>query len=573
MTINIISSGLPGQSLESAPRYRRTLEVMHIVRDLLDGKPVDFHGEFMNITLDPPRLRPVRGGCPPFYFGGLSEAAREVAAQAADVFLMWPDTLSGVGTVLDDMRARAARYGRTLRFGYRAHVIVRATEAEARAAAQRLVSRLDDAAGDTIRRRSLDTSSAGTQRQNELRDIADDDGYAEPNLWTGIGRARSGAGAAIVGDPDQVLAKIRAYADLGMDAFILSGYPHAAEADLFARHVLPHLTMHRCSRAEPRPADLSHRPHPGSSCGCRAVVIVARSRLNHVRSIDHKRDGASCRGGSQLHEQQSRPTRPSSRPSSALSRRRCSCSRPRGSRRPGSATSPTGQACRPSALYHYMGSKDELLVAFMVESMTELTRVACAALDGAAGPAAQLAALVRAHVGFHTLDAQRSLVADDELRALSDAAFTKVMQLRDGYERLWAETLERGMRSGEFSFGDARITRLALLEMCNGVARWYSDRGPKHPAEIAESFADLALAMVGARRDGAAAADPAMYWATRPGKSSRWSMPSCAGRRRLARRRRAGVRRRPLSRWRLRARFPFHQSRPIRPIDVRSIDR
>jgi alkanesulfonate monooxygenase len=241
LTINIISSGLPGQSLESAPRYRRTLEIMHIVRDLLDGKPVDFHGEFMNITVDPPRLRPVRGGCPPFYFGGLSEAAREVAAQAADVFLMWPDTLSGVGTVLDDMRARAARYGRTLRFGYRAHVIVRATEAEARAAARRLVSRLDDRTGDTIRRRSLDTSSAGTQRQNELRDIADDDGYAEPNLWTGIGRARSGAGAAIVGDPDQVLAKIRAYADLGMDAFILSGYPHAAEADLFARHVLPHL--------------------------------------------------------------------------------------------------------------------------------------------------------------------------------------------------------------------------------------------------------------------------------------------------------------------------------------------
>ncbi len=155
-----------------------------------------------------------------------------------------------------------------------------------------------------------------------------------------------------------------------------------------------------------------------------------------------------------------------------------------------------------SALYHYMVSKDELLVAFMVESMTELTRVAVAALAGAEDPAAQLAALVRAHVGFHTLDAQRSLVADDELRAVSDAAFTKVMQLRDGYERLWAETLERGARSGEFSFADARITRLALLEMCNGVARWYSDRGPKHPAQIADCFTDLALAMVGARLDG-----------------------------------------------------------------------
>jgi AcrR family transcriptional regulator len=155
-----------------------------------------------------------------------------------------------------------------------------------------------------------------------------------------------------------------------------------------------------------------------------------------------------------------------------------------------------------AALYHYMGSKDELLVAFMVESMTELIRAARAALDGCGDPAEQLAALVRTHVGFHTLDAQRSLVADDELRAVSDVAFTKVMQLRDGYERLWAETLDLGARTGEFSFPDARITRLALLEMCNGVARWYSDRGPKSPAEIADCFADLALAMVGARSRG-----------------------------------------------------------------------
>lgn len=156
-----------------------------------------------------------------------------------------------------------------------------------------------------------------------------------------------------------------------------------------------------------------------------------------------------------------------------------------------------------SALYHYMGSKDELLVAFMMESMTELIRAARAALKGCDGPAEQLAALVRTHVGFHTLDAQRSLVADDELRAVSDVAFTKVMQLRDGYELLWAEALERGVRSGEFSLVDARITRLALLEMCNGVARWYSDRGPKSPAEIADCFADLALAMVSARQRGA----------------------------------------------------------------------
>jgi alkanesulfonate monooxygenase len=240
LTVNIISSPLPGETLDSERRYGRTLEYMHVLRDLLDGRPVDFHGDHLDLTLDPPRIRPANR-CPPLYFGGLSENAREVAAQAADVFLMWPDTLAGIAETIADVRARAARRGRRLRFGYRTHVIVRASEDEARAAAQRLTSRLEDDAGERIRRRSLDTTSAGNVRQTELRDLADDEGYVEDNLWTGIGRARSGAGAAIVGDPDQVLAKFAAYRELGLESFILSGYPHLAEADLFARHVLPQL--------------------------------------------------------------------------------------------------------------------------------------------------------------------------------------------------------------------------------------------------------------------------------------------------------------------------------------------
>jgi alkanesulfonate monooxygenase len=240
LTVNIISSDLPGEQLDSASRYRRTLEIMRVLRDLLDGKPVDADGEFVRLAVDPPRVRPV-GGCPPFYFGGLSEAAREVAARAADVFLMWPDTMPAVEAVLADMRSRSARYGRELKFGYRVHVIVRETEQEARSAARRLVSRLDPETGRRLRDQSLHPASVGQLRQSELRGLADDEGFVEPSLWTGIGRARSGAGAAIVGDPDQVLAKLRGYADLGIEAFILSGYPHAAECDLFARHVLPHL--------------------------------------------------------------------------------------------------------------------------------------------------------------------------------------------------------------------------------------------------------------------------------------------------------------------------------------------
>jgi alkanesulfonate monooxygenase len=241
LTLNIISSDLPGAPLESEPRYARSLEVMSILRRLLDGKPVSHRGEFYRLEVVPPRVGTVSGRCPPFYFGGLSEPAREVAAQAADVFLMWPDRMPAVRALLDDMRARAARHGRTLRFGYRVHVVVRETEAEARAAAARLLSRLDDDEGDAIRRRSLDHASVGVRRQAEVREAADDEGYVEENLWTGIGRARSGCGAALVGDPDQVLAKLEAYRELGIEAFILSGYPHTAECDLFARHVLPHL--------------------------------------------------------------------------------------------------------------------------------------------------------------------------------------------------------------------------------------------------------------------------------------------------------------------------------------------
>ena len=239
--VNIISSDLPGAPIPSAPRYRRTLEVMQIVRTLLDGRPVDHHGEFYDLELEPPSVTTVSGHCPPFYFGGLSDDARDCAAQGADVYLMWPDTEPAVAALIADMRARAARHGRSLRFGYRVHVVVRDTEPQARAAAERLISRLDAATGDAIRDQSLDSTSVGVRRQAELRGGASADGYVEPNLWTGIGRARSGCGAAVVGDPDQVAAKIERYRALGIEVFILSGYPHAQECDLFASAVLPRL--------------------------------------------------------------------------------------------------------------------------------------------------------------------------------------------------------------------------------------------------------------------------------------------------------------------------------------------
>lgn len=241
LTINIISSDLVGAPLASESRYQRTKEYMQVLRSLLDGESVDFTGDFLNLSVQPPRVRTVSGKCPPMYFGGFSPAAKDTAAAYADVFLTWPDKVSSVAETVADMRVRANAYDRTLRYGLRTHVIVRETEALAREAAFKLVSKLDDDVGSQIKERSLDTASVGVSRQNSLREGSSDDGFAEPGLWTGIGRARSGAGAAIVGDPDQVLAKLREYQAVGIDAFVLSGYTLMGECDLFAEHVLPEL--------------------------------------------------------------------------------------------------------------------------------------------------------------------------------------------------------------------------------------------------------------------------------------------------------------------------------------------
>ena len=257
LTINIISSDLPGETLPSGPRYQRTREHMQTLRRLLNGESVDFHGEFVDLTLDPPRIATTTGACPPFYFGGFSPEAKRTAAEQADVFLTWPDTVAAVAATVDEMSELAAAQGRVLRYGLRTHVIVRDTETAAREAARRLVSALDDEAGVAIRSRSLDATSAGVARQSELRETADADGFAEANLWTGIGRARSGAGAAIVGDPDQVRAKLEAYRAAGIDAFILSGYPHLDECERFARLVMD---------------DLPHAPLPSAGPTITSVV-------------------------------------------------------------------------------------------------------------------------------------------------------------------------------------------------------------------------------------------------------------------------------------------------------------
>jgi alkanesulfonate monooxygenase len=243
LTINIISSDFPGETADSKFRYQRSREVVEILRQAWTQDEINYSGEvydFKDVWTDPAKPYQQNGG-PLMYFGGYSPDALELCGQHCDVYLMWPEPKAQIAERMKAVNAVAERYGRTLDFGLRVHMIVRDTEAEAKEYADYLVSELDDEFGRLIRERAHDSGSLGVSHQARARELADQYGYVEPHLWTGIGRARSGCGAALVGSVDQVMSEIEEYRKMGIRAFIFSGYPHLDECRIFGEKVMPHL--------------------------------------------------------------------------------------------------------------------------------------------------------------------------------------------------------------------------------------------------------------------------------------------------------------------------------------------
>jgi len=249
--INVVTGGYPaelaadGDFTEHDERYARTQEFMQVVRKAwTEETRWDHEGTYYRVEGGNVFPRPYQRPYPPFYFGGASEAARKVGAEETDVYLLWGETLPMVRERIADMRARAAAVGRTLRFGMRIHIIARETEVEAWAAADELVAHIPEGFQTAMDKVLSRTDSEGERRQQGMRKETEDL-VIGPNLWTGIGKARVGVGAAIVGSGDSVAARLKEYLDEGIETFILSGYPHLEEAQRFGKYVMPYFAGQR----------------------------------------------------------------------------------------------------------------------------------------------------------------------------------------------------------------------------------------------------------------------------------------------------------------------------------------
>lgn len=249
LLVNVVTGGDQGEFeadglfADHETRYEISSEFLRVWRAALAGeggdKGFDFIGKHIKVKGAKTLFPPVQKPHPPLYFGGSSEAAHELAAEQVDVYLTWGEPPAAVAEKIADIRARAAKHGRTVRFGIRLHVIVRETSEAAWKAADELISHLDDDVIAKAQAAFAKMDSVGQRRMTALHGGRRDKLEVSPNLWAGVGLVRGGAGTALVGDPETVAARMKEYADLGIETFVLSGYPHLEESYRFAELVFP----------------------------------------------------------------------------------------------------------------------------------------------------------------------------------------------------------------------------------------------------------------------------------------------------------------------------------------------
>lgn len=249
LLINVVTGGDPvelagdGLHLSHDARYQLTDEFLSAWRAIASGEDANLKGDYLDIRGGKLLFSPVQKPYPPLWFGGSSPIAQEIAAKHVDVYLTWGEPPEQVAQKINSVRRLAQAQGRTLRFGIRLHIIVRETESEAWDAANQLIRYVDEDAIATAQKAYSRMDSEGQKRMSQLHNGSREALEISPNLWAGVGLVRGGAGTALVGDPDTVAARMLEYTDIGIDTFILSGYPHLEETYRVAELLFPRLPL------------------------------------------------------------------------------------------------------------------------------------------------------------------------------------------------------------------------------------------------------------------------------------------------------------------------------------------
>ncbi len=251
LLINVVTGGDPeeakgdGVFLSHDERYEVTDEFLNVWRSSISGQPTTYQGKHIHVEGAKVIYSPLQRPHPPLYFGGSSPAAIELAARQVDVYLTWGEPPHLVAEKVEHVKRKAEAAGRQMRFGIRLHVIVRETNDAAWQAANELIQYVDE---DTIARSQKALAKLDSEGQRRMVALHQGDRSRleiSPNLWAGVGLVRGGAGTALVGDPETVAKRLLEYADLGIETFILSGYPHLEEAYRVAEHLFPLLPISR----------------------------------------------------------------------------------------------------------------------------------------------------------------------------------------------------------------------------------------------------------------------------------------------------------------------------------------
>ncbi|WP_148714200.1 FMNH2-dependent alkanesulfonate monooxygenase [Chitinolyticbacter meiyuanensis] len=249
LLINVVTGGDPdeqhgdGSFLTHAERYEVTDEFLRIWRGVLSGEAVDFEGKHLTVKNAKTLFPPVQQPYPPLWFGGSSEPAKALAAEQVDVYLTWGEPPAAVAEKIREVRELAAAQGRTVKFGIRLHIIVRETSEEAWKAADALIQYVTDDTIAAAQKAFARFDSEGQRRMAELHGGRRDQLEIHPNLWAGVGLVRGGAGTALVGSAEEVAALVKEYHALGIETFILSGYPHLEESYRVAELLFPLLPL------------------------------------------------------------------------------------------------------------------------------------------------------------------------------------------------------------------------------------------------------------------------------------------------------------------------------------------